>query len=306
MVISDNAFQADQNDDTNIMEVDVDPLASTVVDSTCEIVSDNDEFETNADDEEDDKFTSLSDRAQHGTIPSSSRHSTPSPPGHLNPREHGIRPSSSHHATPSPSAHPAHSPKVSDEHTSTSHRPPLRHRTSSMRSSINRLRIDTTCDRGDPRTFQTADCPYRRYVQRWHLVLVLLTKKELARLLYFVGCGVLTVEIEHVDVATIEKPEQNGIICQPKATTIRIIQVQQQDGLSDYVGFLGVPVVKRQLNALANLSQDVFDDLVPISDRRCLSLNSDRLVTDTSVLTKLQSVTDVNDEGWVDLMCDVM
>lgn len=38
------------------------------------------------------------------------------------------------------------------------------------------------------------------------------------------GCGVLTVEIEHVDVATLEKLEQQGIDCQPKASTIRIIQ----------------------------------------------------------------------------------
>ncbi|KAK9157907.1 hypothetical protein Scep_004481 [Stephania cephalantha] len=67
--------------------------------------------------------------AQHGTIPSSSHHSTPSPPGYVYPHEHGIRPSSSHHATPSPSAHPAHSPGVGDEHTST----PTPHRTSSAR-----------------------------------------------------------------------------------------------------------------------------------------------------------------------------
>ncbi|KAK9093630.1 hypothetical protein Syun_028541 [Stephania yunnanensis] len=37
-------------------------------------------------------------------------------------------------------------------------------------------------------------------------------------------CGVLTVEIEHVNVDTIEKLEQKGIICQPKASSIRIIQ----------------------------------------------------------------------------------
>ncbi|KAK9148031.1 hypothetical protein Scep_006788 [Stephania cephalantha] len=61
MTISDNAFQADQNENMDIMEVDVDPLASAVVDPTSEIVSDNDEFETNADDEEDDEFTSSSD-----------------------------------------------------------------------------------------------------------------------------------------------------------------------------------------------------------------------------------------------------
>ncbi|KAG8482648.1 hypothetical protein CXB51_024383 [Gossypium anomalum] len=38
------------------------------------------------------------------------------------------------------------------------------------------------------------------------------------------GCGVLTVETEHVDVATLEKLEQQGIDCEPKASTIRIIQ----------------------------------------------------------------------------------
>ncbi|KAA3472901.1 phosphoribosylaminoimidazole carboxylase, chloroplastic-like [Gossypium australe] len=37
-------------------------------------------------------------------------------------------------------------------------------------------------------------------------------------------CGVLTVEIEHMDVATLEKLEQQGIDCEPKASTIRIIQ----------------------------------------------------------------------------------
>ncbi|KAL6536491.1 hypothetical protein OROGR_013063 [Orobanche gracilis] len=37
-------------------------------------------------------------------------------------------------------------------------------------------------------------------------------------------CGVLTVEIEHVDIATLEKLEQQGVDCQPKASTIRIIQ----------------------------------------------------------------------------------
>ncbi|CAN6480126.1 unnamed protein product [Victoria cruziana] len=37
-------------------------------------------------------------------------------------------------------------------------------------------------------------------------------------------CGVLTIEIEHVDVATLEKLEQEGVDCQPRASTIRIIQ----------------------------------------------------------------------------------
>ncbi|XP_070676165.1 phosphoribosylaminoimidazole carboxylase, chloroplastic-like isoform X3 [Malus domestica] len=39
-----------------------------------------------------------------------------------------------------------------------------------------------------------------------------------------VRCGVLTVEIEHVDVETLEKLEQQGVDCQPKGSTIRIIQ----------------------------------------------------------------------------------
>ncbi|KAK9151029.1 hypothetical protein Syun_009338 [Stephania yunnanensis] len=77
---------------------------------------------------------------QHGFIPSSSHHSTPSPPADVYPHDHGIRPSSSHHATPSPSGHPAHSPGVGDEHTSTSRRPPAPHRHSSARSSSSRFR----------------------------------------------------------------------------------------------------------------------------------------------------------------------
>ncbi|XP_020246815.1 phosphoribosylaminoimidazole carboxylase, chloroplastic isoform X2 [Asparagus officinalis] len=37
-------------------------------------------------------------------------------------------------------------------------------------------------------------------------------------------CGVLTVEIEHVDVDALKKLEQQGVDCEPKASTIRIIQ----------------------------------------------------------------------------------
>ncbi|KAK4480442.1 hypothetical protein RD792_013515 [Penstemon davidsonii] len=37
-------------------------------------------------------------------------------------------------------------------------------------------------------------------------------------------CGVLTVEIEHVDAETLERLEKHGVDCQPKASTIRIIQ----------------------------------------------------------------------------------
>ena len=39
-------------------------------------------------------------------------------------------------------------------------------------------------------------------------------------------CGVLTVEIEHVDVNTLEELEREGIDIEPKPFTIRIIQVQ--------------------------------------------------------------------------------
>ncbi|CAO2205244.1 unnamed protein product [Urochloa humidicola] len=37
-------------------------------------------------------------------------------------------------------------------------------------------------------------------------------------------CGVLTVEIEHVDTATLAKLEEQGVDCEPKASTIMIIQ----------------------------------------------------------------------------------
>uniref|UniRef100_J3KXD2 phosphoribosylaminoimidazole carboxylase n=2 Tax=Oryza brachyantha TaxID=4533 RepID=J3KXD2_ORYBR len=37
-------------------------------------------------------------------------------------------------------------------------------------------------------------------------------------------CGVLTVEIEHVDAVTLEKLEKQGIDCEPKASTIMTIQ----------------------------------------------------------------------------------
>ncbi|KAF1880796.1 hypothetical protein Lal_00011856 [Lupinus albus] len=53
-------------------------------------------------------------------------------------------------------------------------------------------------------------------------------------------CGVLTVEIEHVDVATLKKLEKQGVSCQPKASTIRIIE----DKYLQKVHFsqLGVPL----------------------------------------------------------------
>eukprot|EP00252_Welwitschia_mirabilis_P024987 TRINITY_DN7646_c0_g1_i1.p1 TRINITY_DN7646_c0_g1~~TRINITY_DN7646_c0_g1_i1.p1 ORF type:complete len:660 (-),score=161.06 TRINITY_DN7646_c0_g1_i1:145-2124(-) len=38
------------------------------------------------------------------------------------------------------------------------------------------------------------------------------------------GCGVVTVEIEHVDAETLEMLEQQGFDCQPNSSTIRLIQ----------------------------------------------------------------------------------
>ncbi|KAK9160159.1 hypothetical protein Syun_006500 [Stephania yunnanensis] len=156
MTTSDNAFQADLNENMDIVEVDVHPFASAAINQTSEIVSDNDEFETNADDEEDDEFTSSSDidiytiymarRRGRGNpededVEDINRHpEETSTTGHVYPHDHSIRLSSSHHATPSPSGHPAHSPGVGDEHTSTSRRPPAPHRHSFARSSSSRLR----------------------------------------------------------------------------------------------------------------------------------------------------------------------
>ncbi|MQL78824.1 hypothetical protein Taro_011262 [Colocasia esculenta] len=50
-------------------------------------------------------------------------------------------------------------------------------------------------------------------------------------------CGVVTVEIEHVDAVTLEKLEEQGVDCQPKASTIRIIQVIARDYRNGEPGF---------------------------------------------------------------------
>ncbi|KAK9162610.1 hypothetical protein Syun_003512 [Stephania yunnanensis] len=133
----------------DIVEVDVDHFASAAVDPISEIVSDNDEFEKNADDEEDDEFTSSSDSGSEDEFE-----------GLGNPEDEDVedinrhpeetsttrRGSLSHHATPAhPDGsyslrHPAHSPGVGDEHTSTSRKPPTPHHHSSARSSSSRLR----------------------------------------------------------------------------------------------------------------------------------------------------------------------
>ncbi|KAL1294381.1 phosphoribosylaminoimidazole carboxylase, chloroplastic isoform X2 [Arachis ipaensis] len=56
-------------------------------------------------------------------------------------------------------------------------------------------------------------------------------------------CGVLTVEIEHVDVATLEKLEKQGVDCQPKASTIRIIQIDDLEGAKKVGELFGYPLM---------------------------------------------------------------
>ncbi|KAH8491133.1 hypothetical protein H0E87_023319 [Populus deltoides] len=56
-------------------------------------------------------------------------------------------------------------------------------------------------------------------------------------------CAVLTVDIEHVDVATMEKLEQQGVDCQPKASTIRIIQIDDLEGAKRAGDLFGYPLM---------------------------------------------------------------
>ncbi|KAK1583862.1 hypothetical protein Q3G72_027704 [Acer saccharum] len=56
-------------------------------------------------------------------------------------------------------------------------------------------------------------------------------------------CGVLTVEIEHVDVATLEELEQQGVDCHPKASTIRIIQIDDFEGARRAGDLFGYPLM---------------------------------------------------------------
>uniref|UniRef100_A0ACD5VDQ1 Uncharacterized protein n=2 Tax=Avena sativa TaxID=4498 RepID=A0ACD5VDQ1_AVESA len=53
-------------------------------------------------------------------------------------------------------------------------------------------------------------------------------------------CDVLTFEIEHVDAATLEKLEKQGVVCEPKASTIMIIQdkFRQKEHFSKF----GIPL----------------------------------------------------------------
>ncbi|XP_078431893.1 phosphoribosylaminoimidazole carboxylase, putative / AIR carboxylase isoform X2 [Wolffia australiana] len=67
-------------------------------------------------------------------------------------------------------------------------------------------------------------------------------------------CGVVTVEIEHVDAVTLEKLEEQGIDCQPKASTIRVIQDKylQKVHFSSH----GIPVPEfRQINNQVDAEQ---------------------------------------------------
>ncbi|KAK3200693.1 hypothetical protein Dsin_024108 [Dipteronia sinensis] len=58
-----------------------------------------------------------------------------------------------------------------------------------------------------------------------------------------VRCGVLTVEIEHVDVATLKELGQQGVDCHPKASTIRIIQIDDFEGARRTGSLFGFPLM---------------------------------------------------------------
>lgn len=82
-------------------------------------------------------------------------------------------------------------------------------------------------------------------------------------------CNVLTVEIEHVDALTLEELEQEGVDCQPKASTIKIIQ----DKYVQKVHFSrhGIPVADyKQINNLesAERAGDNFGYPLMIKSRR--------------------------------------
>lgn len=53
-------------------------------------------------------------------------------------------------------------------------------------------------------------------------------------------CGVLTVEIEHVDAVTLEKLEKQGVVCEPKASTIMIIQDKYRQ--KEHFSKFGIPL----------------------------------------------------------------
>ncbi|KAJ0758084.1 putative phosphoribosylaminoimidazole carboxylase [Helianthus annuus] len=57
------------------------------------------------------------------------------------------------------------------------------------------------------------------------------------------SCGILTVEIEHVDADTLEKLEKQGLDCQPKASTIRIIQINDQESAERAGQEFGYPLM---------------------------------------------------------------
>ncbi|OWM63428.1 hypothetical protein CDL15_Pgr022173 [Punica granatum] len=56
-------------------------------------------------------------------------------------------------------------------------------------------------------------------------------------------CGILTVEIEHVDADTLEKLEQRGVDCEPKASTIRIIQIDDLESANRAGELFGYPLM---------------------------------------------------------------
>ncbi|MCD7455713.1 hypothetical protein HAX54_029231 [Datura stramonium] len=81
-------------------------------------------------------------------------------------------------------------------------------------------------------------------------------------------CGVLTVEIEHVDVATLEKLEQQGVDCQPKASTIRIIQDKYLQKVHFSSHSIPLPKFMQLLCRGARRAGDLFGYPLMIKSRR--------------------------------------
>ncbi|KAK3017032.1 hypothetical protein RJ639_006770 [Escallonia herrerae] len=82
-------------------------------------------------------------------------------------------------------------------------------------------------------------------------------------------CGVLTVEIEHVDATTLEKLEKQGVDCQPKASTIRIIQDKLLQ--KEHFSWHDIPLPKfMQINDLESVKRagDLFGYPLMIKSRR--------------------------------------
>ncbi|KAK8970078.1 hypothetical protein KSP40_PGU020145 [Platanthera guangdongensis] len=68
-------------------------------------------------------------------------------------------------------------------------------------------------------------------------------------------CEVLTIEIEHVDAITLGKLEEQGVDCQPKPSTIRIIQIREELDIQERGSTHHVNTTRKR--TLEEWSQDV-------------------------------------------------